>query len=70
VTVGAFVAVAAGALFVGIKATIGLRVTSEEEIAGLDVEEHGTPGYANDIGHGAVPGVGAHQLAGAPAVGG
>ena len=28
-------------LFKGIKATIGLRVTREEEIRGLDIEEHG-----------------------------
>jgi len=43
-----FVTVAAGALFVGIKKTIGLRVTPEEELAGLDVEEHGSPGYGHD----------------------
>ena len=28
-------------LFKGIKATVGLRVTREEEIRGLDIEEHG-----------------------------
>ena len=28
-------------LFKTIKATIGLRVTREEEIRGLDIEEHG-----------------------------
>ena len=33
-------------LFRAIKATIGLRVTEEEELAGLDVEEHGHAGYA------------------------
>ena len=32
---------AATILFKGIKATIGLRVTREEEIRGLDIEEHG-----------------------------
>ena len=45
VAVAAFVMVAAFVLFSVIKATIGLRVTEEEEIAGLDVEEHGAPGY-------------------------
>jgi Amt family ammonium transporter len=35
-------------LFRAIKATIGLRVTEEEEMAGLDVEEHGHVGYAAD----------------------
>jgi ammonium transporter, Amt family len=37
-------------LFHAIKATIGLRVTEEEELAGLDVEEHGHMGYAPDSG--------------------
>jgi Amt family ammonium transporter len=43
-----FVAAASGLLFLAIKATIGLRVDPEEEIAGLDVHEHGSPGYAHD----------------------
>jgi Amt family ammonium transporter len=49
VAVGAFVAVAAGLLFLVIKATVGLRVSEEEELAGLDVLEHGAPGYAPDV---------------------
>ena len=44
---------AAFLLFHAIKATIGLRTTEEEEIAGLDVEEHGHMGYAPDSGAGA-----------------
>ena len=48
-SVGAFVAVTAGLLFLGIKATIGLRVSREEELEGLDIHEHGTPGYADDV---------------------
>jgi ammonium transporter, Amt family len=43
-----FVAGAAGLLFLAIKATIGLRVTEEEELEGLDVLEHGAAGYAGD----------------------
>lgn len=43
-----WVAGVAGALFLTIKHTIGLRVTPEEEINGLDVEEHGTSGYGLD----------------------
>jgi len=43
-----FVTVAAGLLFLALKATIGLRVSPEEELAGLDVEEHGSPGYGHD----------------------
>ena len=44
-----WVAGAAGLLFLAIKKTIGLRVTEEEEIAGLDVDEHGASGYGADI---------------------
>ncbi|HEY5890040.1 MAG TPA: ammonium transporter [Acidimicrobiia bacterium] len=40
-----FVTVTAGALFLALKRTIGLRVSREEELAGLDVMEHGSPGY-------------------------
>jgi Amt family ammonium transporter len=47
----AFVTITAGALFLAIKATIGLRVSPEEELAGLDVEEHGSPGYGHDPSH-------------------
>ncbi len=43
-----FVIVAAGALFYGIKRWIGLRVSEEEELGGLDVMEHGSPGYGHD----------------------
>lgn len=44
-----FVAVAAAAFFLAIKAVFGLRVSEEEELAGLDVEEHGSPGYGPDL---------------------
>ncbi len=47
--VAAFVALTAGILFLLIKVTIGLRVSEEEEIAGLDVLEHGAPGYGHDV---------------------
>jgi Amt family ammonium transporter len=40
--------ITAGLLFLAIKKTIGLRVPPEEEIEGLDVVEHGSPGYATD----------------------
>jgi ammonium transporter, Amt family len=45
-----FVTVTVGALFLAIKKTIGLRVSREEELAGLDVLEHGSPGYGIDPG--------------------
>lgn len=50
-----FVVVATGLLFLLIKRTVGLRVSEEEELAGLDVLEHGSPGYGLDPG---IPGAG------------
>jgi ammonium transporter, Amt family len=44
-----FMVVAAGALFLAIKHTVGLRVSPEEELAGLDVLEHGSAGYGPDL---------------------
>ncbi len=46
-----FVTVTAGALFLGLKRTIGLRVSREEELEGLDILEHGSPGYGIDPGY-------------------
>ena len=37
-------------LFYGLKHTIGLRVGEDEELAGLDVHEHGSPGYGEGFG--------------------
>lgn len=37
------------ALFAGIKATVGLRVSREEEIKGLDHHEHGAEAYPGDV---------------------
>ena len=45
-----FVTISAGALFLAINAVIGLRVSEEEERSGLDVMEHGSPGYGHDPG--------------------
>jgi len=44
----AWTAVTTGVLFLALKYTIGLRVSAEEEIEGLDVHEHGAPGYGVD----------------------
>ncbi len=65
-----FVLVASGILFTVIKATIGLRVPEEEELEGLDVAEHGSPGYPEWVGSGAggvFDSVGAGRPAPAPA---
>lgn len=46
-TVGAWAAICITITFIIIKATVGLRVTEEEEIIGLDATEHGlTSAYA------------------------
>lgn len=34
-------------LFAAIKAFIGLRVSRDEELRGLDIEEHGTEAYTD-----------------------
>ncbi|NNC91086.1 MAG: ammonium transporter [Acidimicrobiia bacterium] len=49
IAVFAFVTITSGLLFLGLKATIGLRVPPDEEIDGLDVVEHGAPGYGPDV---------------------
>jgi ammonium transporter, Amt family len=62
VTVFAFVFVLSYVTFFLIKKTYGLRVTAEEEDAGLDISEHGMYGYPEQfipapelIGYGAAP---------------
>ncbi len=47
--IGVFVFAAAGAMFMVLKTAGLLRVTPEEETAGLDISEHGSPGYGPDI---------------------
>ena len=41
----AWVGIASFILFGALKATMGLRVSEEEEVSGLDVAEHGSSGY-------------------------
>ncbi len=42
---GVFTVICAAILFVGLKVTIGLRVSEEEELEGLDLGEHGMHAY-------------------------
>jgi Amt family ammonium transporter len=49
VAIGAFVAVTMLIVFNIIKRTIGLRVSAEEEIEGLDISEHGLPSAYADF---------------------
>jgi Amt family ammonium transporter len=46
--IGVWVTATTGLLFFVLKSTIGLRVTAEEEIEGLDFIEHGLQGYSPD----------------------
>ena len=46
VTVSIFIIVVMGIIFKLIDVTIGLRVTRENELKGLDVTEHGTDAYS------------------------
>jgi Amt family ammonium transporter len=50
--------ITAGILFLALKHTIGLRVTPEEELEGLDIGEHGAYGYEEHI---VLPSIEAHK---------
>ena len=49
VAVGAWCLTAGGVMFFALKKTVGLRVSREEEIAGLDYHEHGSAAYPGDV---------------------
>lgn len=49
VAIAAFVAVAMLIVFGAIKATVGLRVSEQEELEGLDIHEHGYKGYGEEV---------------------
>lgn len=49
VAAGAFVVVASAIAWYVIKATVGLRVTLQEEIEGLDIGEHGNQAYPDFV---------------------
>src|SRR4051812_44392597 len=73
VTVFAFVFVASYATFWVIKKTYGLRVSAEDEEAGLDISEHGMYGYPEQfipapelVGYGAAPTASAGAYAAVP----
>ncbi|MGE3619922.1 MAG: ammonium transporter [Acidimicrobiia bacterium] len=60
IAIAIWTSITAYALFALIKATVGLRVSEEEELAGLDVLEHGSPGYGEGFGSfgATIPGTG------------
>ncbi len=49
VSIAAYTFAATAIMFFAIKATVGLRVSPQEEIEGLDIHEHGYSGYGDDI---------------------
>ena len=53
----AFVFVSSAAVFYACKKTIGLRVSAQQELEGLDIHEHGMWGYPEQF----LPGYGATQ---------
>ncbi|HEX5066687.1 MAG TPA: ammonium transporter [Myxococcota bacterium] len=69
--VGAFTFALSGLFWYAIKLTMGLRVTPEEEIEGLDIGEHGNQAYpdfaTHDVTYG-VPSAGRGAAAGSPAM--
>jgi len=48
--IAAWVSLTSFLLFQGLKAAGMLRVSPEEEIEGLDIFEHGSPGYGEGFG--------------------
>ncbi len=56
--VGVFVLGSSFAIWLGLRATLGIRVSTEEEMEGLDLSEHGMEAYAREVIH--APG--AHSL--------
>ena len=51
VAIGAFVSLASAALWLALKATVGIRVSEEHEDLGLDMAELGMEAYP-EFGHG------------------
>ncbi len=49
VTIAGWVAATSLVTFLAVKATLGLRVSAQEEIDGLDVHEHGVAGYPDFV---------------------
>lgn len=49
VAIAAWTLVTASILFFGLKHTVGLRVSEQEEIEGLDLHEHGALGYGVEV---------------------
>ena len=49
IAVGAFAFVSSAIIWLVLKKTIGIRVTAEEEIAGLDIGEHGNRAYPDFV---------------------
>ena len=47
--IAGFVAATSLILFYVVKVTVGIRVSEKDELEGLDVAEHGIPGYAPDV---------------------
>ncbi|NET47844.1 MAG: ammonium transporter, partial [Merismopedia sp. SIO2A8] len=49
VAIGAFTVIASAIVWGALKATIGIRVSEEDELIGLDIAEHGMEGYSGFV---------------------
>ena len=66
VAIAGWTVVTSGILFLAIKYTVGLRVTEEEEVRGLDMVEHGVEAYPEFAGVAGLSGVGLQNAAAPP----
>jgi Amt family ammonium transporter len=64
---GVFTVLCAAGLFLGLKATLGIRVSEEEEIEGLDLSEHGMHAYDVYPGGSQFDELGSRVVSGSPA---
>ena len=66
--IGVFVFAASSLVWLALKHTIGIRVSSEEELAGLDIGEHGNMAYPDFAAPASIGEFAAEAPAGRPAV--
>ncbi len=67
VAVGAFTFISSALVWLAIKATVGIRVSREEELAGLDIGEHGNQAYPDFAPAALSVAYEDHSMTGAPA---
>jgi Amt family ammonium transporter len=66
VAVGAFTVITSTIFWLILKAAIGIRVSPEEELQGLDIGEHGMEAYSGFLKEAGASGIGASRPSGMP----